>query len=92
MLRRRGAPEAGAIFVTVDRLDTTATLYGPAPQSLVAERGTSRLFTSVLNGRPTTEVEERMRREIGFDPDLWWIEIADRDGRSFLELARDEPS
>ena len=33
MLRRRGAAEAGAIFVKVDRLDGAAALYGPAAQS-----------------------------------------------------------
>ena len=31
-VRRRGAKEAGAIFIKVTRLDGTADLYGPAPQ------------------------------------------------------------
>ena len=31
---RRGAEEAGAITVTVDRLDGTSDLYVPAPQSV----------------------------------------------------------
>ena len=31
---RRGAEEAGAITVTVDRLDGTSDLYLPAPQSV----------------------------------------------------------
>jgi hypothetical protein len=42
-LRRRGAAEAGAIFVKIDRLDGRAALYAPAPQSEVAERGVERL-------------------------------------------------
>ena len=29
--------------------------------------------------------EERMRREIRFDPDLWFVEVEDRAGRSFLD-------
>ena len=33
MLRRRGAEEAGAVFIKVSRLDGTAEVYGPAPQS-----------------------------------------------------------
>ena len=37
VLRRRGAEEAGAIFVKVSRLDGTADLYGPAPQSVFDE-------------------------------------------------------
>ena len=31
-VRRRGAEEAGTIFIKVNRLDGTGTLYGPAPQ------------------------------------------------------------
>ncbi len=38
-LRRRGASEAGAIFVRVDRLDGTSALFGPAPQSEIGEDG-----------------------------------------------------
>ncbi|MBO0753267.1 MAG: DUF1491 family protein, partial [Bradyrhizobiaceae bacterium] len=30
-VRRRGAEEAGAIFIKVNRLDGTADVYGPAP-------------------------------------------------------------
>ena len=33
VVRRRGAEEAGAVFVKVDRLDGTADLFGPAPQT-----------------------------------------------------------
>ena len=29
-VRRRGADEAGAVFIKISRLDGTATLYGPA--------------------------------------------------------------
>ena len=33
VVRRRGAEEAGAIFVRISRLDGTSDLFGPAPQS-----------------------------------------------------------
>jgi hypothetical protein len=33
VLRRRGAEEAGAVFVRINRLDGTSDLFGPAPQS-----------------------------------------------------------
>jgi hypothetical protein len=78
--------EAGAVFVKVDRLDGTADLYGPAPQSLVEEGRGDRLFAPVLQGAPPGDVEERMRREMRFDTDLWLVEIEDREGRSFLDL------
>lgn len=85
--RRRGAAEAGAVFVKVDRLDGSADLYGPAPQSLMEEGDGARRFTRVMTQAPGFEVEERMRREAKFDPDLWLIEIEDREGRPFLDLA-----
>ena len=89
VLRRRGAAEAGAIFVKVDRLDGTASLYGPAPQSLVEDRS-ERVFSPLLTDAPAGDVEARMRREVGFDSDLWLIEIEDRSGAHFLDLAPDE--
>jgi hypothetical protein len=91
VLRRRGASEAGAIFVKVDRLDGTASLYGPAPQSLVDEGGEGRLFTALLEILPPYEIEDRMTREGRFDPDFWLLEIEDREGRHFLDLG-DAPS
>jgi len=92
VLRRRGAAEAGAIFATLDRLDGTASLYSPAPQSLLDDDQGGRLFTPILYGAPPLEIEDRMRREIRFDPDLWWIEIVDRAGRHRLDLTSDDGS
>ena len=86
VLRRRGAPEAGAIFVKVDKLDGTASLYGPAPQSLVDDSVGGRLFTPVLASVAPYEIEDRMQREGRFDPDFWFVEIEDREGRHFLDV------
>jgi len=85
-LRKRGAAEAGAIFVKVDHLDGTASLYGPAPQ-LFVEDSDERLFSPILQGVTPLEVEERMVRELRFDSDLWLVEVDDRQGRHFLDLA-----
>ena len=85
MLRRRGAAEAGAIFVRLDRLDGTAALFGPAPQSEIDEDG-HRRFVRVHKEDwiESQAVEDRLKREIGFDSDLWIVEIEDRAGRDFL--------
>ncbi len=90
VLRRRGAAEAGAVFVKLDRLDGTASLYGPAPQSLLDESGGGRLFTSLLENVAPLDIEERMLRETRFDPDFWFVEIEDREGRHFLDLGADK--
>ncbi len=90
-VRRRGAEEAGAVYLKISRLDGTATLYGPAPQAVFDDaQPVSRLFTIVL-GRdgpvPEADVEARLTREIGFDPDIWIVEVEDREGRAFLDDA-----
>lgn len=86
--RRRGAPEAGAIFVKVDHLDGTADLYGPAPQSLFGEGDSGeRRFVRMLGAVEAPDVEARIAKEIRFDDDLWIIEIDDRAGRHLLDLA-----
>lgn len=84
VLRRRGSPEAGAIFVKLDRLDGTAALYGPAPQSLADETGIRR-FQLILDADPGS-VEERVEKERRFDPDLWLVEIENRAGDPGLDL------
>lgn len=89
VLRRRGAAEAGAIFVKVDRLDGTASLYGPAPQLFVDDSG-ERLFAAVLLDVTPLDVEERVQKELRFDTDLWLVEVDDREGRHFLDLAVEE--
>ena len=86
-VRRRGAEEAGAIFVKVNRLNGTAELFGPAPQSVFeTTRPTDRLFSRCLaEPAPEAKVEERLARELRFDPDVWIIEVEDRAGRHFLD-------
>lgn len=87
VLRRRGAAEAGAIFVKVDRLDGACALFGPAPQSEVDHD--ARLFARMHKEEwvdPAT-AEARLAREIGFDSDLWIVEVEDRMGRNFLDIA-----
>ncbi|HEX2555835.1 MAG TPA: DUF1491 family protein [Microvirga sp.] len=90
VLRRRGAAEAGAVFVKIDHLDGTASLFGPAPQSLVESSSSDRLFAPMLTRVPPPDIEERMRREMRFDSDLWLVEVDSREGRHNLDLASEE--
>lgn len=87
---RRGAEEAGAIFVVVDRLDGTVDLYGPAPQTAFDdERPTDRLFSRLGEAIDRLALQQRLASEMRFDPDVWVVEIEDRGGRAFLDLAPD---
>jgi hypothetical protein len=86
-VRRRGAEDAGAIFLKLNRLDGTADLFGPAPQSAFEEaRPSERAFVRLGNvPMPEQKVEERLVREARFDPDVWIVEVEDREGRHFLD-------
>ncbi|MDQ8728562.1 DUF1491 family protein [Bradyrhizobium sp. LHD-71] len=90
VVRRRGAEEAGAIFVKLALLDGNALLFTPAPQTAYDEdRPVDRVFSQVT-AAPVAEqvVEDRLAKEIRFDSDIWIVEIEDRAGRHLLDLAR----
>jgi hypothetical protein len=82
---RRGDEAAGAIFICIDRLDGTVSLYGPAPTGLV-ESETERRWVSCFGSRwvSVAEVDRYLAREREFDPDLWILEVEDKGGRHFL--------
>jgi hypothetical protein len=90
VLRRRGAPEAGAIFIKVerrDRGDANVALFGPAPLGI--DEAGERIFER-LHKEDWTDalaVEARLQREISYDPDLWIVEVEDQLGRSFLDAS-----
>ena len=89
-VRRRGAEEAGAVFVKVATLDGNAMLYVPAPQTVYDEsRPADRVFAAMSpEPVPEQKVEERLAKELRFDPDAWIVETEDRAGRHFLDLAK----
>jgi hypothetical protein len=89
-VRRRGAEEAGAVFVKVVTLDGNAMLYVPAPQTVYDDSRPIERFFMPMSKEPAPEqsVEERLAKEIRFDPDAWIVETEDRTGRHFLDLAR----
>ena len=68
-VRKRGAEEAGAVFVKVALLDGNAMLYAPAPQTVYDEsRPAERLFVSASpQPVPEQSVEERLAKELRFE-------------------------
>jgi hypothetical protein len=76
---RRGAEEAGAIFVIHDHLDGAYTLYGPAPQSEAAGlEGGGRLFERLLDHGDRETLLRQMEKQQRFDPDCWIVETERR--------------
>ena len=87
-LRYRGEAEAGAIAIKVDHLDGTAALYLPAPHSEMTE-GVERMWSRAHQApvRGNADIEAQIMRQRSFDSDLWVVEIEDRQGRHFLDVA-----
>jgi len=78
---RKGAEEAGAIFLKISRLDGTCTVLNQARAGdgeLVWARP---LGDSVDDAKASVYFE----RQIKFDPDIWIVEIEDREGRAFVD-------
>jgi hypothetical protein len=65
-------------------------LYVPAPQAVYDDsRPIERIFMPTSKAPvPEASVEERLVKEIRFDPDAWIVETEDRAGRHFLDLAK----
>ncbi len=79
VVQRRGASEAGAIFVVQDHRDGTLTVFGPAPQSMLDEDA-NRNFERVLDRVEEARVRDYLERQSRFDSDCWILETERRDG------------
>ena len=82
---RRGDEDAGAIFVSINCLNGTVRLYGPAPAGLESSRS-DRRWIACLGEVPVqaAEADRYLTRETNIDPDIWIIEIEERGGRHLL--------
>ena len=78
---RKGSEEAGAVLLKVCRLDGTCYLLEQARRGEGDLVWLRPLGDSVDDARASTYFERQLR----FDPDLWIVEIEDRDGRSFVD-------
>lgn len=92
-LAKRGATDAGAIFVKIVEPDGSVNLYGPAPQSEVLDNSNpddfsgedSRFFELVLVSTDE-QIEARLSSERNFDPDIWVLEVENATGNHALRL------
>ena len=78
-LIRKGAERGGSVFVIINRLDGTADLYAPAPQSMLEENNDERIFTLSMKAAPEEDILSRIEKEVQFDSDLWVIERESRE-------------
>jgi hypothetical protein len=80
---RRGDEQAGAIYLSINRLDGTVTLYGPAPAGL-DRSDRERRWVCCFAAGSEGEVASYLGRQVNFDSDIWIVEVEDREGRHFL--------
>jgi hypothetical protein len=86
VVSRRGDAQAGAVWVEVDHLDGTASLFGPTPSIAAALTG-ERLFAVRCARLKAQEVQARITQEARYDPDFWLITLEEPAGDHLLELA-----
>jgi hypothetical protein len=86
VIARRGADEAGSVFVRVILRDGSIRLFGPAPGPSFDDAGRRRFrlrITATLDEAGV--VDALIARELRFDPDLWVVDIDDPAGSGLLE-------
>ncbi len=88
---RKGAEDAGAIFIRQRTRMGTETLFAPAPQNFFEDDAdTGRKFETRLKDRDGDAVEDALAREIRFDPDCWIVEIELDDRADLFDVVPDE--
>ena len=78
VVARKGDKDAGAVLVKVNLLDAQAVLYIPI-RNMAGER------VWLANGPlPEPDIDRLIAKRVETDPDLWVVEIDDKQGRHFL--------
>lgn len=88
---RRGALEAGAIFVVARDRSGEMILFGPAPQTSYAEgRPDDRQFQELARTPDEQAVTARLEKEARFDSDVWVVELelAGQPAETFFTLTK----
>ena len=78
---RKGAEEAGAVFLKISRLNGTCTVLDQI------RRGDGDLAWVKPLGDSVDEDRARayFEKQVKIDPDIWILEIEDREGRAFVD-------
>ena len=77
---QRGDSTAGAVLVKLNTLDGQARLYQRSFDLMTGARK-----WIVLTEGSEADVDQSIAKQRGFDPDLWVIEVEDKEGRHLLD-------
>jgi hypothetical protein len=86
VVSRRGDPIAGQVFIEIDHLDRTFSLFTPAPVMSRGD-GAGLVFQRRFSHVEAMRVRDRITQEIGFDPDLWVLSLDLRGDDPGIDLA-----
>ena len=75
-----GDDTAGAVLVKLNTLNGQAVAFQRSFDLLSGDRK----WVELSSG-PEADVDEAIKRQRSFDPDLWVIEVEDRQGRHLLD-------
>jgi hypothetical protein len=78
---RKGAEEAGAVILTLSRLDGTSLVLNQVRDG----KGEQVWARPLGDWSEDAKVRVWLDKQIKFDPDLWIVEIEDRQGRAFVD-------
>ena len=78
-LTSRGDATAGAVLVKINTLDGNAAAFQRS-----YDTDGNRIWVPLSEGTDR-EVEETLSRQRQYDPDIWIIEVEDKQGRSLLD-------
>ena len=76
---RKGSEEAGAVVLKVARLDGTCLILNQV------RGGAGELAWGQVMDGAEDKASAWLDKQVKFDPDLWIIEIEDRQGRAFVD-------
>ena len=78
---RRGAEEAGALILKLAKPDGTVVVLSRATRG----EGEQVWMRPLGDGVDHAAANKYFEKQIRFDPDLWIVEIEDREGRAFVD-------
>ncbi len=89
---RKGDPIAGQIWIEIDHLDGTVSLFAPAPAPYYAKKTSDRLFENRLSCVAPEQARTRVEQEARFDSDFWLIGLDTRKTEYGIEtIAAEAP-
>ncbi len=85
---RKGHSVAGQIWIEIDHLDGTCSLYAPAPMLKRRNMSDDFEFELRLSKVSAKEISDRIEQELKYDPDIWHIALESRSQNLGFEIVK----